>query len=159
MLRHPLGRWLTARFHRSAPYTPTATVAGLDRRDATRRAWWRPALIPALIATLLAFAATTLVLRAGGDDADTPDRVASTQDVAPPGDIATVERLVQDELQLSLDDPDAPGLPLTVTGVSCTALVNGRSQCAASFVDQGGRPDVKIAVSFPRGRMVWRVVR
>ena len=150
---------MTALFHRSAAYTPTATVAGLDRRGATRRACWRPALIPALVATLLAFAATTLALRAGGDGADAPDRAASTRETSPPGDFATVERLVQDELQLRLDDPDAPGTPLTVTRVSCTEPAGGRAQCAASFVDQGGRPDVKIAVSFPRGRMVWRVGR
>jgi hypothetical protein len=159
VLRDPLGRRLTTLFHRSGVYTPTATVAGLDRSDATRRAWWRSAVFPALIAMLLAFAATTVVLRSGDDDGSAAP-AAATETVAPArSDVATVERLVQDELQLRLDDPDVPGLPLTVTGVSCTAPVRGQARCAARFVDQGGRPPVRIAVSFPRGRMVWRVVR
>jgi hypothetical protein len=156
VLRRPLGRRLSPLFHRTPVYTPTATVAGLDRSDATRRVRWWAVVLPAVAGMLLAFAATTLLL--GADD-DAPSRVASTQAATVPSDVATLERLVQDELQLSLDDPETPGVPLTVTSVSCTPPVRGKARCAARFLDQGGRPDVKIAVSFPRGRMVWRVVR
>jgi hypothetical protein len=108
---------------------------------------------------VLAFAGTTLALRAGGDDASAPARAGSTRAVPANADVATVERLLQDELQLRLDDPDAPGTPLTVTDVTCTVPSGGASACAARFVGQGGRPSVRIAVSFPRGRMVWRIVR
>ena len=105
---------------------------------------------------LLAFAATTIVLRTGGDDTGAPARVAATSQAA---DVDAIEATLEDELQLRFDDPDFPGKQLTITTVRCSPPRGGTTDCAAAFVAQGGRAPLRVAVTFPGGRMAWRLVR
>ena len=158
MLRDPLGEQLKV-IHRTSPFEPGASVPGLARSDGTLGARWRQALVPATVGMLLAFGATTVVLRTDGGDGDDPAHVATA--TASPGtpDVNAIESTLLDELQLRYDDPDFPGQQLTITTVRCSPPAGGRAECAAGFVDQGGRPPLRVAVTFPAGRLTWRLVR
>ncbi len=128
----------------------------LARSEGTLRARWRQALFPALAGMMLAFAATTVALRTGGGETAAPARVGATAHAA---DVDKIEATLEDELQLQFDDPDFPGKQLTITTVRCSPPRGGTTDCAAGFVDQGGRAPLRVAVSFPAGRMTWRLVR
>ena len=106
---------------------------------------------------LLAFAATTVALRTSGGETAAPARVAASG--AADQNVDDLEATLEDELQLRVEDPDFPGRQLTITTVRCSPPDGGTTDCAAGFVDQGGRPPLRVAVSFPAGRMRWRLVR
>jgi hypothetical protein len=159
VLRDPLGEQLKI-VNRTSPFEPGASVRGLARGDGTLGARWRQALIPATVGMLLAFGATTVVLRTdGGGGGSSAARVAPPTTSPGTPDVSSIEATLQDELQLRFDDPDFPGQQLTITTVRCSPPVGGRAECAAGFVDQGGRAPLRVAVTFPAGRLTWRLVR
>jgi hypothetical protein len=116
-------------------------------------------MVPATIGMVLAFGATTIILRSDGGGDEGPAHVTTAK--ASPGtpNVGTIESTLLDELQLRFDDPDFPGQQLTITTVRCSPPAGGRAECAAGFVDQGGRPPLRVAVTFPAGRLTWRLVR
>jgi len=158
VLRDPLGEQLRI-IHRTSPFEPRASVPGLARSDGTLRARWWQALVPAMVGMLLAFGATTIILRSDGGGDGGPAHVATAKTSPGTPTVGTIESTLLDELQLRFDDPDFPGQQLTITTVRCSPPAGGRAECAAGFVDQGGRPPLRVAVTFPAGRLTWRLVR
>jgi hypothetical protein len=158
VLRDSLGEQLRV-IHRTSPFEPGASVSGLGRADGTLRARWKQALVPGTIGMLVAFGATTAVVRTDGGDDRNPAHVAAATASRGTLDVNQIESTLLDELQLRFDDPDFPGQQLTITTVQCSPPAGGRAECAAGFVDQGGRPPLRLAVTFPAGRLTWRLVR